>query len=348
MKVLGSCEPDYVWYDSNDMVTKWYGFGIWSLLDILKFTNSNDTLEIFVDSSNILESVANAEVDVAPYEFGLTSQRYNIVDYTNTVHFSDVVIFSKSKSGTIVKNFILEIFDLPTFLLILFSFLILTSLIWLHNYKSGLGINYVSTLIHAFGALLNQGFPNKSNFANQPFGRIFCLVFMFITTFTSGLIISKLMKREVMKNINSLNDLDDTDLKIIIIKDSFIDHAFETNPNWHSYKSRLEYMDITVNKPNILMDAFSKVTEETHVMIDAKENFEKYMRTLRYHEYKRKKFYQSKAIDKVQGGWIVPKNMKAELKEFLNLNLQWLVDFGLYDVYKHAISTKLFKHIGKV
>ena len=123
MKVLGSCEPDYVWYDSNRMKTTWWGFGIWSLLDILKLAKSNETLEIVTESSGILESVANAEVHVAPYEFGLTTQRYNIVDYTNTVHFSDVVIFSKSKTGTIVKNFILEIFDVPTFLLILLSFL---------------------------------------------------------------------------------------------------------------------------------------------------------------------------------------------------------------------------------
>ena len=65
MKILGACEPDYVWYDYelfDPKLTKWYGFGLWSVLNILKLAKSNDTLEILTETSNILETVSAAEV----------------------------------------------------------------------------------------------------------------------------------------------------------------------------------------------------------------------------------------------------------------------------------------------
>ena len=347
MRILTSCDPDYVWYDfdrTNPKVTKWYGYGLWSILDILGFAQ-NSSLEIVPKSSGLLHAVANGQADVAPYEFGLTSQRYNIVDYTNTVHFTDVVILSKTKTGTIIKNFILEIFDVPTFICIGLSFIILSLLIWLHSYKSGLNISFVSTFIHSFGALFLQGFPAKSRIANQRFGLLFCLAFMLISTLFSGLVISKLMKREVAKNIETLDDVRQmSNLKIIIIKDSFIDDAFETNTAWHDLKSRLDYMKI--RKPKSIREALDKINEETHVMIDARENFQKYMKAVRYDKNKQNKFHLSGAIDKGQGGWIMPKTLDKNLKEFINLNLQWLVDLGLYDVYKRSITSRLFRHIG--
>ena len=39
MKILGACEPDYVWYDYelfDPKLTKWYGFGLWSVFKVLK------------------------------------------------------------------------------------------------------------------------------------------------------------------------------------------------------------------------------------------------------------------------------------------------------------------------
>ena len=150
------------------------------------------------------------------------------------------------------------------------------------------------------------------------------------------------------KNIETLDDLRALpELKIIIIKGSFIDDAFETNKAWYDLKSRLDYHK-DMNKAKTIRQALEKINAETHVMIDARENFQRYLKAVRYDRNKQSRFYLSKAIDKGQGGWIMPKNLDKDYKEYINVNLQWLVDIGLYDIYKRSITSRLFQQIGKI
>ena len=44
----------------------------------------------------------------------------------------------------------------------------------------------------------------------------------------------------------------------------------------------------------------------------------------------------------------MPKNLDKDYKEYINVNLQWLVDIGLYDIYKRSITSRLFQQIGKI
>ena len=68
-----------------------------------------------------------------PLEVGMTSERFEYLDFTNAMVFADVHIISKKTITHSLRNFITEIFDLWTMLLIGISFITMTFIIWFSN-----------------------------------------------------------------------------------------------------------------------------------------------------------------------------------------------------------------------
>ena len=89
-----------------------------------------------------------------------------------------------------------------------------------------------------------------------------------------------------------------------------------------------------------------KVQAGTHVLLDDRDNFKKYMKRLEI-LIDSEHFHFSEVIFRNPGAWITPKNLDPILKEEINLNLQWLIDLGHYNYYKAAIDARLFRQIGK-
>ena len=90
-----------------------------------------------------------------------------------------------------------------------------------------------------------------------------------------------------------------------------------------------------------------KVQASTHVLIDDKSNFKKYIKALEIRDISKSEYFHfSEVIFRNPAGWIMPKNLEPILKEEINLNLQWLIDLGHYQYYKDAIDARLFRHIG--
>ena len=89
-----------------------------------------------------------------------------------------------------------------------------------------------------------------------------------------------------------------------------------------------------------------KVQAGTHVLLDDRDNFKKYMKRLEI-LIDSEHFHFSEVIFRNPGAWITPKNLDPILKEEINLNLQWLIDLGHYNYYKAAIDSRLFRQIGK-
>ena len=72
---------------------------------------------------------------------------------------------------------------------------------------------------------------------------------MIVSTIFSGLVIAKLLKKDVPKLINNLNDLRALpDLKIIVVPNSYIDDVLEVSPNLDDIKERIEYQRYSCNK----------------------------------------------------------------------------------------------------
>jgi hypothetical protein len=93
----------------------------------------------------------------------------------------------------------------------------------------------------------------------------------------------------------------------------------------------------------LVREATHKILAATHVLIDDTKNFHNNLRTVP--ALQAKDFHFSNVIEALPGAWIYPKQLNSTLKETLTLNLQWLVDFGIYDAYWRAISNRLFNHI---
>ena len=78
---------------------------------------------------------------------------------------------------------------------------------------------------------------------------VFCFLAMIVSTIFSGLVIAKLLKKDVPKHINNLNDLRALpDLKIIVVPNSYIDDVLEVSPNLDDIKERIEYQRYSCNK----------------------------------------------------------------------------------------------------
>ena len=75
----------------------------------------------------------DGKVDVAPIEVGLTHQRHQFLDFTNIVNFGEIHIVSKKNLATLNSDFLTGIFDKATMTCIIFSFVLLTFLIWLSD-----------------------------------------------------------------------------------------------------------------------------------------------------------------------------------------------------------------------
>ena len=114
--------------------------GIWAVMEILKlFKNYPKHLEIVTELSEsnsthpILQTVMDSCVDLVPLEVGMTSKRFEYMDFTNSMVFAEIFIISKKIMARQIRNFIVEIFDLWTMMLIFFSFLTMTFIIWFSN-----------------------------------------------------------------------------------------------------------------------------------------------------------------------------------------------------------------------
>ena len=153
---------------------------------------------------------------------GMTSQRHDLVDYTHAVNFGEVVIISRRILSNVSGNFVAEIFDFPTTIGIIISFLALTLIVWFSNIIRPNGddskmYNFSSVFFHSFGAALNQGYPTNMKFGRPGLANMFTFCAMILTTIFSGLIIAKLMAKHDPKHIETLDDLRlQPDLKIII------------------------------------------------------------------------------------------------------------------------------------
>ena len=96
-------------------------------------------------------------------------------------------------------------------------------------------------------------------------------------------------------NVSSLNDLRAMPwMKIIVKPKSYVDDLFETNPEKQDLKSRIEYLNIHVSNFSSLIDVTDKISEGTHVLIDDKDNFRKYLKTLQFR--KEEEYFMSKEI----------------------------------------------------
>ena len=139
MKILGICFPNDLFYTTlkNDQ-TSWYGQGIWSILKIMDLVH-DPHLKIVTNLSSsssthpILQTVMDSCVDLVPLEVGMTSKRFEYMDFTNSMVFAEIFIISKKIMARQIRNFIVEIFDLWTMMLIFFSFLTMTFIIWFSN-----------------------------------------------------------------------------------------------------------------------------------------------------------------------------------------------------------------------
>ena len=90
-----------------------------------------------------------------------------------------------------------------------------------------------------------------------------------------------------------------------------------------------------------------KIQQGTHVMFDDKGNFKKYLKRLEIYQISKPEYFHfSEVIFRNPGAWITPKNLNRDLKEEINLNLQWLIDLGHYKYNKDAIDARIFRHIG--
>ena len=62
-----------------------------------------------------------------------SSKRFEYLDFTNSMVFAEIFIISKNIMTRQIRNFILEIFDLWTMMLICLSFITMTFIIWFSN-----------------------------------------------------------------------------------------------------------------------------------------------------------------------------------------------------------------------
>lgn len=206
---------------------------------------SDPVLIIELSASNtthpLLQTVKDSKVDVAPLEVGLTSQRFSFLDFTNPVTFAEIHIISKRIDANEIREFLLDIYDFPTMICILLSFVLMTCIIYFSQNKYSL----TSIVFHSFGAALNQGFPMKMKLGTLAF--VFTLIAMIITTIFSGLIISQLMKKTPPKHVDNLTQLRKAPfLKIIIVNQSYIQDIFATSPNLQDLQSRIEYQNVDI------------------------------------------------------------------------------------------------------
>ena len=272
--------------------------------------------------------------------------RFQYLDFTTALDFAETIIVSRNVLKSELRNFIYEIFDVPIMIAILMSFLTLTFMIWLSNELSferdSPKYKFSMVLIHSFGAALNQGFPPKMKFGNHAttLAAVFSFFFMIISTIFSGLVIVKLLKREELSHIDTLDDLKHhSDLKIIVKPNSYVDDLISSSSEMTDLLPRIEYLSFNTSNLNSLRHISSLVQDGTHVLIDDNTNFNKYLKTLQLFNIARKEnFYFSNVIFRSPGAWIMPKNLGLELKEEINVNLQWLIDLGHYKYYKNAIN----------
>ena len=354
MKLHGFCEPSFIWYEpspTDNHTLVWKGSTIWLLLDILQISGlaREESIEIVttfppLKGDPLLEPVVEGYVDVSPLQLIMSFVLKEHVDFSLPTFYNHLRIISKRQTpyvSLVSEDFVGNMFDWPTTLLIAGTVLLITILVFFaYNYeettlREKLSIDYLSCIcLSFFGIFFKQGFSNTFRIGRRGSSLviIFAVFTFMITTLYTGVLKVKLIMMEEPQQIQNLEDLRaKADVKIILTKRGWMYNYVAASPTLKEFHSRMDIEDISVNNEITVEAIVEKVLQDGAVILEDDENFDALLR-LSGNTYDMATFYFSEALASWAGAWIFPKGNKSKnpiLKEKITLFQQWLGSYYL-------------------
>ena len=350
IRLVGDCFPNAIYHKNIPNGSIWYGSGM-SMLKSLKsiklFNLPPYEIITKLSPSNVtfdsLQTVADGRADLVPMAFGVTYQRFKMVDFSYMIANGETRIHY-AKTLSIAADPIEGVFDWPSYGFIALSILASTVVAWVSLKAEGNPFSIVQILIYNIGHLMNQQLPMARTKVKKPrrqSTRIilgFLMMFLeFVRVMYCSIIIRKLTAMGTYNQIDSLEDLYNAkDVRIFITKHSFIDTSIEYNPLLNAMRDRIDYFNFPrTNRKEVYTDLYEKVLEGTHVMIDDSAGLD---RSLRYLigdcRFMAKNFGKStEVLFTMTAAW--PLRKKFPLKEKIDKILMKLESIGINALTAH-------------
>ena len=227
--------------------------------------------------------------------------------------------------------------------------IIMFLMIWLTGLNADdprLRHDFARVAAHCFGAWVAQGFPAKMRFCKK--GKMLTLMFLttalITNTIYSSLIIKRLMESTKITQIESINDLEESGKKILVVEGSYVMDILSGSDLSTRFANKIEYLN--TNDVNSMKSDFKKVLNDTHVLLTDRSIFLNYARIFSDHLSTRT-LHIAKVFDSVPSGWIFPKLRRNAtdakfFRERFIVGLQWLNDLGLYKSYDQRASNRFW------